>query len=409
MHFYRFVLVLSSFCFGLAQAVDFLKGLPFAQAGNLEVKVGLSESFASDVMATMARSQEQINNNTDTFFAQLAKSIPQLWPTMQEWGNVSARALAPVQKQIIAGTLAAVAGTAIVHLTEAAAQKYIKKYFFQPRLISERSSFFERLKNRFAQQKTSLESIGRSMIIDDRNKEDLQYLIHTTSNLKKNGGNYENAIFYGPPGTGKTLSAKLIAQQCGMDYVIIPAANISQFLADQTIVEELNSLFDMAESSSNGLIMFFDEAETFLSKREEMSAQAQHALNLFLARTGTASSKFMVMCATNRPEVLDPAVLSRFGLTIHFDVPTREARLDIIRMYIDREFFKNPKDVIDSGLLKNVKVLENLADSLKGCSGRDISKCIAAIRQRVLATQTLVVTSNSIDRAVKQVTQKLKG
>lgn len=82
-----------------------------------------------------------------------------------------------------------------------------------------------------------------------------------------------------------------------------------------------------AAAAAQGVLLFIDEADAFLRRRKAGdggSSTAEHmraAINAVLARTGTQSSKFMMVLASNRPEDLDPAVLDRIDDTIHFPLP----------------------------------------------------------------------------------------
>ena len=70
-------------------------------------------------------------------------------------------------------------------------------------------------------------------------------------------------MFYGPPGTGKTLVAKQLARHSGLDYAIMSGGDVAPL--GETAVEELHKLFKWAEASSNGLVLFIDEAEVRIS------------------------------------------------------------------------------------------------------------------------------------------------
>jgi Holliday junction resolvasome RuvABC ATP-dependent DNA helicase subunit len=287
-------------------------------------------------------------------------------------------------------------GTAIQTIST----KYILKYFFEPQLIEERSP-----SSWFWSSKTET-SVKKSMVVSPALAYDLDYLIHLTKNTKKNGGEYENVLLHGLPGTGKTLFAKLLAKSSGMRYAFVPAANVSQFLTKGTAVEELNKLFNWAEKNKKGTLLFFDEAETFLGKRELLSEHAQNALSIFLARTGTASSRVMIVCATNRPEALDPAVVSRLGIRIEFPLPTLEERIDQIKMHIASIFgTQKAGAIVDYSLLTNDLFITNLAERLEGVSGRVIQKTINRIRQAALADDSFLITETTVNNVINRMMQ----
>ena len=81
-------------------------------------------------------------------------------------------------------------------------------------------------------------------------------------------------------------------------------------------------MFDWAQTSRKGLILFVDEADAFLRKRssEKISEDLRSTLNAFLYRTGEQSDKFMLVLASNTPEQLDWAIndrLDEVGRTFH--------------------------------------------------------------------------------------------
>ena len=109
-------------------------------------------------------------------------------------------------------------------------------------------------------------------------------------------------LFYGPQGTCKTLFAKKLAMESGLEYAVMVGSDIAPLGA--SAVTELNKLFDWAESQSNGMVLFIDEADAFLRSRksDEMSEHMRHTINSFLYRTGSPSEKVVLVLATNNPD-----------------------------------------------------------------------------------------------------------
>lgn len=184
-----------------------------------------------------------------------------------------------------------------------------------------------------------------------------------------------------------------------MNYAIVPAANVSQFLANDKAVEELNNLFAWAAKSNNGTIIFFDEAETFLADRSTLGLAAQNALSAFLAKTGTPSNKIMIICATNRPEIVDDAALSRLGLKVKFELPDQATREKILTMHIEKTFKKKQGKVVDYTLLQQQSTVANIAN----CSGRTLQKGVNRWRQMALSQDKPRIDQNIIDAVVHQI------
>ena len=131
-----------------------------------------------------------------------------------------------------------------------------------------------------------------------------------TRNTKSSGAPFRHLLLHGPPGTGKTLIARTLAASSGMDYAVMSGGDVGP-LGDDA-VNQLHRLFSWAKTSQRGLMLFIDEAEAFLNARASTggddSVHRRHALNALLYQTGTQSTSFMLVLATNRPEDLDTAV-----------------------------------------------------------------------------------------------------
>lgn len=98
-----------------------------------------------------------------------------------------------------------------------------------------------------------------------------------------------------------------------MDYAIMTGADIAPL--GTGAVNELNKIFDWAEKSSRGMLLFIDEADAFFRRRDsensKMSENLRNAINTFLYKTGSPSKKYMFVLATNTPEQLDKALADR--------------------------------------------------------------------------------------------------
>ncbi|XP_028343795.1 ATPase family AAA domain-containing protein 3 isoform X3 [Physeter macrocephalus] len=143
-----------------------------------------------------------------------------------------------------------------------------------------------------------------------------------TRNTKKNRSVYRNILMYGPPGTGKTLFAK-----------------------------------------------------------EKISEDLRATLNAFLHRTGQHSSKFMLVLATNQPEQLDWAINDRIGEMVGFDLPRREERERLVRMYFDKYVLKpatEGKQRLKLAQFDYGKKCSEIAQLTEGMSGREISQLAVA-------------------------------
>ena len=106
-----------------------------------------------------------------------------------------------------------------------------------------------------------------------------------TANTRKHGAPFRHMLFYGPPGTGKTLAAKKLARTSGLDYAIMSGVDVAPLGGGA--VTQLHKVFDWAETSKRGLLLFIDEADAFLGKRHEGQSEGlRGTLNAMLYRTG---------------------------------------------------------------------------------------------------------------------------
>lgn len=91
---------------------------------------------------------------------------------------------------------------------------------------------------------------------------------------------------------------------------------------EEQAVTELHKLFTWVHKSRKGVLLFIDEADAFLAVRNKsMSESLRNALTTMLYHTGTPTSQFLMVLATNRPGDLDPAVLDRIDESVEFGLP----------------------------------------------------------------------------------------
>jgi ATPase family AAA domain-containing protein 3A/B len=146
-------------------------------------------------------------------------------------------------------------------------------------------------------------------------------------------------------------------------------------------VTEMHKLFDWAQASNKGLLLFVDEADAFLRRRstEHISEDLRNALNAFLYRTGESTDRFMLVYASNQPEQFDWAVNDRIDEMVPFNLPGSEERVRMLGLYMKRYLLES------KGRARTIKVegiephhLEDAAQKTEGFSGREISKLVIA-------------------------------
>lgn len=172
------------------------------------------------------------------------------------------------------------------------------------------------------------------------------------------------------------MVAKRFAGFSGLDYAIMSGGDVAPLGGDA--VTEIHKLFKWVNRSRRGVVLFIDEAESFLGQRTGgMSENLRNAITALLYHTGTASSKFMMIIATNRPGDLDSAIVDRIDESIEFPLPDVSERERLVSMYY-KEYVSKQIEASISGVLKSV------AQLVKGFSGREISKLMMSVHTHLV-------------------------
>lgn len=229
----------------------------------------------------------------------------------------------------------------------------------------------------------------------------LENVAKTTVDLKQKKGFLQNILLYGPGGTGKTMMAKFIAKTSDMNYVMISGGDLAQYIKQGTHVSELNKLFAKINNASTPTILFIDEAESLCRNRTQLIDKPERLelLNAFLNHTGENSKKIMLVLATNRPEDLDPAILSRMDHKLQIPPPGLIERKKIIQMHISRLF--TTKEIA----LFNI---DKIAENTEGLTGRALFKMINAIFANKSISKNELLTLNIIESTVQHFIEQEK-
>lgn len=293
--------------------------------------------------------------------------------------------------------------------------KYIERQLLNPtpKLIIESS------KKSYSQYIRSLffsALLPTKMVFSPNLKQQLDDITNVTKiiNQKIKSGKtnvkYRNLMLYGPPGTGKTMFAKQLAKNSGLEYAFISGSSFSKF-KDGDGITALDELFAWAKNSK-GLMIFIDEAETFLSKRENMDPQskAYQLLNNFLNYTGERSSQFMLVFATNHKDVLDSAMYRRIDDLIEMPLPSKEQRMNTLNLYKNKILLdtKNNEKIFIESVKKELdnKTIESIAEKTKGLSYGDLEGIINTIKTDTDILEPAIVTQKLINAVVERAIKK---
>ena len=206
-------------------------------------------------------------------------------------------------------------------------------------------------------------------------KEELKEVIDFLKNPKrfqKLGAQVpKGALLVGPPGTGKTLLARAIAGEAAVPFYSISGADFVEMFVGVG-ASRVRDLFEQAKKSSP-CIVFIDEMDAVGRQRGAGIGgghdEREQTLNALLVEMDgfDNSQNVIVIAATNRPDVLDPALLrpGRFDRQIVVDVPDIRGRLGILKVHTKKVVINHRK--VD---------LESLAKGTPGMVGADIANIV---------------------------------
>ena len=208
----------------------------------------------------------------------------------------------------------------------------------------------------------------------DEAKEELQEIIRFLMDPKQYGrlGAHipKGVLLVGPPGTGKTLLARAVAGEAGVPFFSISGAEFVEMFVGVGAAR-VRDLFEQARSRAPAII-FIDELDALGRARGSYGLgghdEKEQTLNQLLAEMDgfDTSSGLVMLAATNRPEILDPALLrsGRFDRQILVDRPDKLGRLAILNVHLR-------KIVLASDVMA-----EKVAALTPGFSGADLATLV---------------------------------
>lgn len=175
-------------------------------------------------------------------------------------------------------------------------------------------------------------------------------------------------VLNGPPGAGKTLLVEALAAESQVNFIVVRGPEIfSKWLGESE--EEVRHLFELARQVAPS-ILFFDQVDAVTPRRgkDESTKTTERVVNQILTEMDSIGpiSGVVVMAATNRLDLLDPALLrpGRFGTLISIPLPDEAARREIFDIYLKGARF--------AAKTTREKIIDTLAPITDGYSGADI-------------------------------------
>ena len=235
----------------------------------------------------------------------------------------------------------------------------------------------------------------------DEAKESLQEVV----DFLHNPGKYtaigaklpKGALLVGPPGTGKTLLAKAVAGEAQVPFFSLSGSEFVEMFVGVG-ASRVRDLFEEAKKNAP-CIVFIDEIDAIGKSRDSRygggNDEREQTLNQLLAEMdGFDTNKgLLVLAATNRPEVLDPALLrpGRFDRRIIVDKPDLKGRVDVLKVHA--------KDVkMDESVN-----LEEIALATSGAVGSDLANMINEAAINAVKNGRQVVSQKDLFEAVEVV------
>jgi proteasome regulatory subunit len=207
----------------------------------------------------------------------------------------------------------------------------------------------------------------------------------------------KGVLLIGPPGTGKTLIAKAVAHHTNATFIrIVGSELVQKYIGEGARL--VRELFQMAREKAPAII-FIDEVDSIGAKRLEVATsgdrEVQRTLMQLLAEMDGFEplSNVKIIAATNRPDILDDALLrpGRFDRIIEIPVPGEGGRAEIFRIHSRGMALREPID------------FDTLALRCEGVTGADIKAICTEAGMGAIREERETVTLQDFERAVEKV------
>ena len=204
-------------------------------------------------------------------------------------------------------------------------------------------------------------------------------------------------LFYGPPGCGKSFFAEKFAEEAGFSFMLVKASDLGSIYVHGS-QGKIADLFKKAEESKPTIICF-DEFDAFVPNRSNQGADHQAGeVNEFLTQLNNCAQRGIFVIATsNRPDMIDPAVLrtGRIDKLVYIPMPDQEARREMFKLHLNGR----PCEDIDA---------ERLATLTDGFIASDIAYIVndaamgAAFSDKPITQQMLEDTISSVHPSISK-------
>ena len=207
----------------------------------------------------------------------------------------------------------------------------------------------------------------------------------------------KGVLLYGPPGTGKTLLAKAVAHETNATFIKIVASEfVKKYIGEGARL--VRGVFELAKEKAPSII-FIDEIDAIAAKRLKSSTsgdrEVQRTLMQLLAEMDGFEGRGNVgiVAATNRPDILDPALLrpGRFDRFIEVSIPNEDGRKEILKIH-------NKNMTLDEDF--DIDLVSSLSE---GASGADLKAICTEAGMFAIREERPVVNMNDFLDAVDKI------
>ena len=223
------------------------------------------------------------------------------------------------------------------------------------------------------------ESIGGLGEIKEELKEAVEWPMKYPESFDRMGIRPSRGILlYGPPGTGKTLLAKAVAKESEANFIQVKGPSLLSMWVGKS-EEAVRKIFERARQVAP-CIVFFDEIDSLAGKRgqETGTKVTDRVLNQILAEMDGLEdlNDVLVIGATNRPDMLDPALLrpGRFDRILLVNAPSEEGRVEVLKIKTKKMPLGDGKKLFTDK--EKEKFLKEIAKDTIGYTGADLDSLV---------------------------------